>query len=277
MIKSEITHYLMLQQHIGKLSDTVCFPLLPSDRSIPQGNFNKSTLLDSINGKTYIVRHENPESRNQELPYVEAEYRGVGFLDNLQNGFRLRSSEEQYVFTSYLENLGISIVHPIYAEADTQLIEYYPDTKSLADLWIRKDKTSIYATETVINALLSAHMQGVVLGDRWGPNELVSKEKGVIFIDFDIEIWGPEAREFELASLLYFTSFFAQSCNPSMLKNLRELYKKLLLNPSLNGIYNQDILNSYIRSYADYFSHAPKYNWSDKDACIQFFQEIIST
>jgi len=49
---------------------------------LTQGNFNHSSLVEGHNGRKYIIRRENPDGRAKELPYVEAEYHGVGFFEN---------------------------------------------------------------------------------------------------------------------------------------------------------------------------------------------------
>src|SRR5260221_1587262 len=101
------THEIFLQQRKGLLSSHIQFPLLPSDKIIPQGHLNTSMIVEARNHSLYILRQENQEERPQVVTHIESEYQGTGFLNNPQNGFRMRSVEEQQAFTNKLQKIGI--------------------------------------------------------------------------------------------------------------------------------------------------------------------------
>lgn len=276
MITAELTHYLMLHQQYDQLSEDIRFPLLPFEKTISQGNFNRNTLLKAADDRIYIVRRENQQARETEWPYILAEYDGVGFLDNPQNGFRLRSSAEQCEFVLQLKKQGIPAPNAYYVEEGIQLIEYNNGAVNLAELWEQLDGRALDATQNVLYQLVDAHTKGIVIGDRWGPNELITPEGKVLFVDFDIQIRGPEAKEFELASLLYFVTYFAQTSLPLPPVELKQAYKIFLRHLEHNSLYDLAILNRYISHYAFYFSTAQKYSWRDKEASIHFFTDILN-
>ncbi len=251
-------------------------PLYPSSKCIEQGNFNRNTLLESLDGRAYILREENPQGRAEELPFVADEYRGVGFLDKPDNGFHLRSSLEQYEFANRLLAHGISVMPPVYADASLQLVLYCQGARPLSQLWQEGNRMAFHHTELFADELQRTHQQDIVIGDRWGPNELVLPDGKHLFVDFDIEIWGPEAREFEFASLLYFTSYFAQQGEANNIDDVRASYSKILGRAKKFGIYNVPTLHRYLLRYPEYFAEEGKYHWKDRKAGIHFFRELIS-
>lgn len=270
----EIAFHLRKSQLKTTESLPLSFPLRPSEKVIPQGNFNSNTLFDDAQGRTYILRQENPIGRREELPYVIDEYSAVGFLDNPDNGFRLRNSEEQYLFSRSLAVQGVNSVVPIFADKDKQIVPYIHEAQSIADVWISDPERALIATERAIVKLGQAHSDGIVIGDRWGPNELVTLDGDILFVDFDIEIWGPEAKEFELSSLLYFVSYFAQKNSGSDMKRLRDLYSQYINDEHFVEHYDEDILKRYISRYAEFFVDAKKYSWTDKGDCRSFFNDL---
>ncbi len=269
----ELTHSLFLALKDDNLE--IEFPLCSSNVSLAPGNLNYSAVFEDHHGRLLIARQENAAGRRTELPHVAAEYRGVGFIDNPHNGFRLRNSQEQYKYSASLETMGIKTPHVYISDDQTQWIEFLSRAQDLSAVWLNGDKKAPQKTKLVLEALCSIHQKGISMGDRWGPNELICDDGSIAFVDFDIEIWGPEAIEFELASLLYFISYFAQKYDQRGSQLLLEVYKEFL---SEHGVYtySMPILKRYIQNYFRYFSNDGEYRWDDKSASCQFVSKLLT-
>jgi len=251
-------------------------PLFLSGLKFPSGNLNKNTLLEDSNGTLLIMRQENCAGRETELANIYAEYQGVGFLNNPLNGFELRTPEEQHIFSRNLRHLGIKVPRVYASDSHTQLIEFLPQVKDLATVWLDADTEAPENTLHVLKAISTTHELGVVLGDRWGPNELICADRSVVFVDFDIKIWGPDAKEFELASLLYFTSYFAQRSNSMRTYQLLDTYKEFVKNLNQTDTYSLATLHKFIGNYFEYFSREGSYRWENPALSIQFSSELLS-
>lgn len=277
------THELFLQQERGQLSPQVQFPLLLSERTIPQGHINSNIVVCSPNQRLYILRHENIGIKSSTVSHIKSEYEGIGFLKNPQNGFRIRNAEDQQLFTKRLQSIGILVPDVHYAKNGLQVIEFLPDAISLSDLWLQNHIKSPEATKNVIATIMRMHQANIVAGDRWGPNELVTPNGDVYLVDFDVEIWGPDAKEFDIANLLYHTSYFVQAVYAENLSVLKNLYLLLLTNPIIDEIYNKKKLLQYIKNYAEFFASDKArgsplyYRWCDPQEGIAFFDSIIQT
>lgn len=277
------THELFLQQRKGQLSLDIQFPLLPSETIIPQGHLNTSMVVKARNQSLYILRQQNQEARTQVVAHIRSEYEGVGFLNNPQNGFKMNSVEEQKALAEKLHSSGIKTPKIHYAAEELQVIQFLPDVINLSDLWLRSDPMAPQATKDVFTTIIKMHSMSLVAGDRWGPNELLTPGGDVYLIDFDIGIWGPNAKEFDLANLIYHTGYFVHEGNPQNLPLLKSLYASLLTNPIINQVYNKDVLLQYIKGYAEFFASDKTkestlyYRWSDPQEGVNFYNACISS
>ncbi len=275
-MRGELIHYLMLRQKQDPLLYQLEFPLFNSNKYLPQGDLNTCLLLESANGKRYILRRINPAGREEALPRVKAEYEGVGFLTNPINGLSLRNPTEQLDFAKSLSRNNIPAVVPLFAEGDVLLIEYLENSRTLSDYWGKGESKALHFTDFVIEELIKAHGKRIIIGDRWGPNELIIDDKQLAFIDFDMKIWGPEAIEFEMAGFLYFLSYFAQSNPKNNMKSLNSMYSTYLSSPEFNTVYNIQLLKRFLRKYSNFFIRTGKYQWKDKALCLDFFKDITN-
>ena len=246
-----------------------------SDKEMPQGNLNRNLIVIDSYGRKLILRRENPHGRQEETPFIRAEYEGVGFLKNPNNGFRFRTSEEQHKFADFLGENDVKASKTIFSDPETQLIIYEDGAVSLDQLWITMDPRAPDTTNMALQSLAESHRKGIVLGDRWGPNELLTADNKIIFVDFDIEIFGPETKEFEMASMFYFLSFFAQkSGSLSNLNQLGAVYKKALESHLFKAIYKEPLLLKYIINYFSYFSCEGKYGWDNQNRAEEFLKSF---
>lgn len=274
MSKEVESLFLQPQGNLDRISGLLP-PFKISNNQIPQGNFNKSVVIVDSNDKEYIVRQEDVEGRARELPFIEAEYRGVGFLDHPQNGFRLRTPSQQHQFTVCLAENSIKATRVIYSQDDLQIIHYEQETMSIADLWHNANPRAPIATGMALIQLAQSHNKGFILGDRWGPNEILTVDGEIMFVDFDIEIFGPEIKEFEIASMLYFNSYFAQQLSSVKdLNGLATIYKEFIASYLFTNIYDKPLFFNYLIRYFSYFANEGQYRWHDPNQASQFLRNV---
>ncbi|MFA6038718.1 MAG: hypothetical protein WCV62_01510 [Candidatus Peribacteraceae bacterium] len=260
---------------VEELEELFQMPVAASDKQVPQGNLNSNVLFHTADGRPYLLRVENQEGRARELPAIINEYRGVGFLDVPGNGFFLRTAGEQHAFADALLQMNVPVISPICSHRKMQIIAYCQGARTLADLWKMGDKDATAASENAFATLMQCHGSGVAIGDRWGPNELVLPDSSLRFIDFDVGIKGPEAREFELVAFMYFLAYFAQQSPAQDVSAFRELCAAVL-NNAREPVYSQNAVKKYLSSYPKYFSGEVPYSWNDTRACETFFTELHS-
>lgn len=154
-------------------------------------------------GREFLTR--NPKDTTQEIIKKNAhEYHFIGFTD-FGGQFRRRTSAEQVHFAANAAKQGLRVLPPSYI--DDKGIPYYRflnDAKALDEFLssasdMNVDKT---ITELMVDLHL-AHSKGIIYGDRWTPNILATPQTGLVHIDFDVEIYGQYAREFEVAGVVY--------------------------------------------------------------------------
>ena len=278
---SERTNDLFLQQKRGLIPDKIQFPLLPSNKYVQQGYLNTCEVVEARDSSLYLIRQVNQGTRADVVAHIRSEYEGTGFLHNPQNGFTMRSMEEQQELSKILQCIRVKTPTIYYAHNGIQIIEFIDNTISLSDLWLQNDPKALEATKNTFQTVINMHNSGVVAGDRWGPNELISPDGSVFLIDFDIAIFGPDKIEFDLANLLYHVSYFVHEGSPDNLPLLKNFYLSLLTNSLLDHVYNKKVLLQYVKGYADFFSSDETkksklyFRWSDSQRCINFFNTVF--
>lgn len=251
--------------------DHLSFPLLLDSIQLPQGNLNFIRVYTDPQGRRCLLRLENPEGRLKELPFITAELTNVGFVDGKNNGFRIRSPQEQALIAKKLTALGISTPFIHYVTPEILLTAYHADTINQADLWQTDPDRAIKTTREILSQLCKIHSHNLKLGDRWGKNELIHPDNSVSFVDFDIELFGPKSKEFELAMFLFFNAYFAQ-LNPEVrLTEVLEVYKDFL--SSLRG-HSMEQVKAFILNFSAYFVEGTLYAWRNQ-ADVKKLREIV--
>ncbi|MCL4382358.1 MAG: hypothetical protein M1575_01345 [Patescibacteria group bacterium] len=172
------------------------------DRPPIIGELNIQHFVVDENGHLFLKRipKENPAL----LERIRAEYVGTHFFA-LGGSFRRRTSKEQALFAKQAASNKLRVLTPKYIDGE---VTYYPfmEKAQTLDRFFQKP---FLQPEIVVGQLLedlrAAHTLGVNYGDRWHPNILVVPNIGIMHIDFDIEISGSCAKEFETAQVVYYT------------------------------------------------------------------------
>lgn len=217
---------------------------------ILSGGLNTNRILKSQSGERFILREsqDNPIT----LAAIEREFQAAGFLD-YGGTFYLRNSTEQAEFMIMAAQQLLPVVQPTQTTSGTMIL---PFIEGIAlDTYLKQGHTN--AVHTALQNLYNAHKKGIVYGDRWIKNSIVTPENNVIEIDFDIALEGPCAAEYEIAQTLYHMLHFSTN-RPDL---LNELYTHFQ-NVSLIQCYNPHIIKQFLINYGQFFQEEPYENIS---------------
>jgi hypothetical protein len=172
---------------------------------------NRSPLIGELNENVFVVGGSDlflkriPKENKHILHSIENEYNFLGFTVN-GGKFRRRSTLEQTSLTRRAAMLGLRVLPPVSQEGEVSYYRFLEEARTLDEYLPSADSEgSLKIVLQIFNDLKRAHSQGVIYGDRWSHNMLVVPKIGFINIDFDIEISGRPAIEFEVAQAAYYT------------------------------------------------------------------------
>lgn len=184
--------------------------ILEIDRPPLEGALNYNVLAETYPATTLgLVRH--PKINKIIMDSIGEEYGGVGFT-RYGGRFRRRNQMEQIAFARHAASQGLRVICPTHV--DSRGVPFYPfleNAMSWDNYLISCPEGAEF--EHILNLygdMRKAHSRGIVYGDRWYKNILVDPRSGVVHIDFDIEISGDMAKEFEVAQVTYYTLLAAK-------------------------------------------------------------------
>ena len=174
------------------------------DMSVNQGYLNRIQVWADNRGRKYISRVQNDDT-HEVMENLHDEYSFNGFL-NKGGAYRLRSPREQLHFVAEARRAHLRVV-PFVGVKDGDLVMPMIagcDMKTHVNA-VKNDRALLYVVRPALNDIATAHVRSrkIVYGDRWLKNILVDRSGGIHHIDFDIEISGPHAPEYEVAQFMY--------------------------------------------------------------------------
>ncbi|EKD86672.1 MAG: hypothetical protein ACD_37C00195G0002 [uncultured bacterium] len=166
-----------------------------------EGELNVSRFIGD--GSVTALQRIRKENRRI-LTSIYHEYGYMGFND-LGGRFRRRTPSEQFQLSRGAAQAGLRVLPPIDQERRTVIYPFLDDASTLDEYLPRaSNEEANLLVYQIFGDLRNAHKQGFVYGDRWSRNMLISPRWGLINIDFDIEISGNPAIEFEIAQATYY-------------------------------------------------------------------------
>jgi|GEM_PF-5324919 len=182
------------------------------------GWFNRNYVLEKPSGERVVLRvPKTSEETRAGRKYVEEEF---GILGLPSNEWGFYSLEEQMEKAREWKGKGIPILAPISGDGNSSLL--YPFVNGKSALYqdvlshgTRENAKS--ASREFFEKLGLAHSKGVVLGDRWGPNEFIVPGKGALFFDFDEKLLD---QDFESAQGAYYTLRHAKSQGEAFIREI---------------------------------------------------------
>lgn len=215
---------------------TILFPT----GQIFEGTLNRNFQYRDEAGRLYLLRVPKEDTPIKED--LMQKYPEQGFSPPI-GSHRYRSILEQFIFMRDAAAKGIKVLMPIAIAGDfsSMIIPFVENAQPL-DEYLKSGRTE--AVTGVLDNLFHAHSEGIVFGDRWGANTLVTPT-GIIEIDFDIAFEGEFAREFEIGKLLYHIVHFSTD-RDVMLKLLEDYFHR---NRTVYFEYNLELIKFFIGNH----------------------------
>jgi len=226
--------------------------LTPAPRSILEGelNINELCLGSTLNGIQKLVLRRFPKKNTSILESLAYEYNSIGFTER-GGHFRRRSQNEQILFTEHCASFGLKVLPPL-SHNEAYIENLFLENAETLDVFLTHatDEEAAQCTQDIYMDMYKAHKAGVVYGDRWEKNILIVPKMGVVNIDFDIEISGPFAKEFEATQV---ACYILAGSNVKIIPQLA----KLLSAPDVK--FNMKIVETFLRGHAEHFDADKKY------------------
>lgn len=170
-----------------------------------QGFLNTLRFWVDPRGKKYVSRSQNHD-RSVSSSDLQEELYWNGFLER-GGGSYYRNNAEQLAFARLAKSRQLSII-PILGEWKGELVLPWVEGKDVRELLHHDDvsvNTMVHIVTSTLADLKRAHHphHRIVFGDRWAKNIHFGHDARVRQLDFDIEITGPQARELEMAQVIY--------------------------------------------------------------------------
>lgn len=178
--------------------------LQPVDMSVNQGFLNRIRPWVDSRGRKYLSRGQN-DDHSEVVQNLQEEYTYNGFLRK-GGAYKLRSPREQLKFVVQARKSHLRVV-PFVGVIDGDLVMPMiagTDMKSYVNA-VKNERALFHTIRPALRDIAHAHNPNrrFVYGDRWLKNILVGARSGVHHVDFDIEISGPFAGEYEMAQFFY--------------------------------------------------------------------------
>ncbi len=169
------------------------------------GGFNTTEpTCDAHN--TGWLRRESHRNGRETLAKICDEFASYGWIDR-GNTVRRRTINEQIDLCRQANRLHLMTHLPATNDRGSMLVPYIAQAESI-DCYLAR--ASAPDARRVVRTLYvdakHAHQNGIVYGDRWSENILVSGAQypTATHIDFDLQYEGPEAKEMEMARLSFY-------------------------------------------------------------------------
>ncbi len=235
------------------VSEVVAAHIVPADMHVLSdvaGTMNNAYLIGHDTPQYVLLMQKDP-SESESLKWINQELNSIGFFE--RNSYAFRTPSEQAAIQKKLLALGIRCPDVLAFNDNQKYIfeEFLPGL-------LYKDFFNQPNTDRLTNVIdryftdiKRANSQGMVMGNRWGPNEVVMDDNSLGYFDFKYGYHGPTAKEFELSQALYYTSArVAKGVSPEIAKTVLERY---LSRSFLGDVYEHTATINFVRRHANYF------------------------
>jgi len=167
-----------------------------------EGGLNVNRFLCDQHGGLYLLR--SPKEASAIKIDIATELSSVGLIDAGGN-YSFRSLSEQAQFMDYCRSLDIETCVPVAYTANGLIVKYVEGVSM--DRYLKDGQLDVVTI--VLTNVHAAHRKGVVFGDRWARNTIITDNQRSVEVDFDIALEGECAKDFEIAQLLYHLLHFS--------------------------------------------------------------------
>lgn len=214
--------------------------LVPTGENF-NGAINQNIVLKDTKGNKYLLR----TAKGVPPPAVMDEQLTVSGFFEKGGRYVVRDPKEQVKFMKLLKKLNLKAIEPLQIDKHGILLPFIEGMGM--DAYLRDG--NIVAVEKALNNLLDSHIKGVVYGDRWVKNTMISASGDTVELDFDIALEGENTKEFELAQTFSYIFYFSTNRKQS-LDFLKEYMKK---HKEAFSEYKMDLISHFTRNYATFY------------------------
>lgn len=248
MVKEALPVISGFSDQLGKRAEKVLI------KRILHGGLNNNIVYEyaSEKGKeTYVARiPKEPHERLQTSRTIQHEYDEIG-ATGIGIGFRLRDISEQAKVIDELGQNKFNVLGYDAVSNNAMLLPYIEAIPLSEFVGSYSLSENLGVVIRVLDHLRAVHSKGIVMGDRWCRNTLVTGRGTCVEIDFDIELLGDSAlaKTFELSQVLYHLVHFSNVNRETMVQFLLKYLNK---GNSLLG-YNKEALKFLLQGHAEFF------------------------
>ncbi len=214
---------------------------LQATGDILKGELNNNYVLRDSEEKLYVWRipKENPTV----LTAIQDELTHTGFLTS-GNSYRFRSIPEQIDFMNSTSQARLKTPPVLFTNGHGILMPFIQGVPF--DVYLRQG--NLVATARVLDNMYAAHRVGIVFGDRWVKNTIVTPDEDIVEIDFDIALEGNYTREFEIAQTLYHMIHFSLD-RAAIIAFIHHYFSQT----KIMADYNSSVVSLFLQKYSEYF------------------------
>ena len=209
------------------------------------GCFNHCLFLD----QGYVLRvPRESEERNIHTQAITDEFKSIapGIT------FKLRPAVQQVTFIDSAKDRGLMMPDVIDMVDNAVLMKMFNGVT--LDKYVQQAPENINSEKIkkVVTHLAEAHKKGIVIGDRWNANTMITDDsRGLVELDHDIRLKGnfEKTTSFELAQTLFHLVHFSHGHRDFMRDTLLDMYAH---NPQLLVAYNLKHVRTFLLTQALY-------------------------
>jgi anaerobic magnesium-protoporphyrin IX monomethyl ester cyclase len=216
------------------------------------GNLNHTVLLTGEQ-RSFVFRAPREQPRQEVEAYLRELY-GQGGMTELGGSFRLRSVPEEVAAIERARAAGVRTPAVLAWGGDWSVRDHVPG-RPLGD--VLGEGGSPAHVLRLLFQLMEAHRHGVVLGDRWGYNEILDGSGHLHLIDFDVVWDGPAdggLADMDMAVALFGALLFTGPIKDHLLEAMREYGIPLLAQWG----YDLSVIARVLSGYCDFYGEPGK-------------------
>lgn len=209
-----------VREHVRQAGETLAAQG-PFEVSLLHGGLLNHAVLLRGPGLAFVLRSRRDDERDGIASYLRLLYERA-HMNELGGAFRLRTLDEEVAFIERARAAGVRTPAVVAGGADWAVLEYVDGRPMAEELQDGADPSVVLR---MLHQLMNAHRDGLILGDRWGYNELIDATGHLHFIDFDVE-WIPHGDPHGLYDMEMGVALFGTVLNAArrddLLETLRE-------------------------------------------------------
>lgn len=220
----------------GKLNLNFVF-----EQSTPQGT------------RRFILRV--PRTEAERFKEAERLYKAYEIENASSEGvsFKLRSLAAQAYLMDRMHELDLHSVEYIDRNDKAMLLPFIEGQSIIEYMPTVRDARGFEIINRILTNMMKAHRHGIIMGDRWGGNTIITPNGSFLEFDFDMELTGEQRKTatFEIAQVMFALLRFAGENRPFILQSLTDFIYE---HPEMLEDYDPEALIRFLQGNAEFYS-----------------------